>query len=133
MCFFSGKKNEEDSEDSITAGQYGKEYSGDATYYGFTTAGNCAFFDNVPQQYDGMIPGEATLAILSGCLLSLVRAKVRSMTSVSAVGYRPKDGFFSSMLLCPRLEKLLRPVFHGVVAPPRLTSPPRAAPFPMNQ
>lgn len=48
----------EDSEDGFTGGGYGEKFSGDATYYGFTTAGNCAFFNNVPEQYDGMIPGE---------------------------------------------------------------------------
>ncbi|CAN0446726.1 unnamed protein product, partial [Scytosiphon promiscuus] len=37
-------------------GQYGTEYAGDATYYGYTAEGNCAFGGNVPEMYSGMIP-----------------------------------------------------------------------------
>ena len=39
-------------------GQYGKTYSGDATYYGFSTGGNCAYKGTVAGLYGGMIPSE---------------------------------------------------------------------------
>ncbi|CAN0218075.1 unnamed protein product [Scytosiphon promiscuus] len=43
-------------DDDYSGGQYGTEYAGDATYYGYTTEGNCAFGGNVPEMYSGMIP-----------------------------------------------------------------------------
>lgn len=43
---------------SYSGGQYGDVYAGDGTYYGHTTEGNCAFFDNVPDMYEGMIAGD---------------------------------------------------------------------------
>ncbi|CAM9727514.1 unnamed protein product [Hapterophycus canaliculatus] len=39
-----------------SGGQYGTEYSGDATYYGYTIEGNCAYGDDIPAMYSGMIP-----------------------------------------------------------------------------
>lgn len=35
---------------------YGEEFSGDATYYGYTTRGNCAIREPIPSMYGGMIP-----------------------------------------------------------------------------
>ena len=35
---------------------YGESFKGDATYYGYTTEGNCAIRDPVPGMYDNMIP-----------------------------------------------------------------------------
>lgn len=35
---------------------YGETFNGDATYYGFTTRGNCAIREPIPDMYDGMIP-----------------------------------------------------------------------------
>eukprot|EP00752_Nemacystus_decipiens_P013639 g12092.t1 len=40
----------------VSGGQYGQTYTGEGTYYGFTTDGNCAYRDTVPGMYDGMIP-----------------------------------------------------------------------------
>ncbi len=58
------KYGEEDtspeSTDEVSGGMYGSVYSGDATYYGFTTEGNCNYKGNVPGMYDGMIPSEKT-------------------------------------------------------------------------
>ena len=51
-------EEEGDSPDSPSGGMYGTTYSGDATYYGYTTGGNCAYKGNVPGMYDGMIPSE---------------------------------------------------------------------------
>jgi len=43
---------------TFSGGMYGTTYSGDGTYYGFTTEGNCAYKDNVPGMYAGMTPSE---------------------------------------------------------------------------
>ncbi|CAM9416936.1 unnamed protein product, partial [Hapterophycus canaliculatus] len=40
----------------FSGGQYGTEYSGEGTYYGETTEGNCAYGGDVPGMYSGMIP-----------------------------------------------------------------------------
>ena len=64
MVFADDSSSSDDTPDTssttfkTSGAEYGARYAGDGTYYGETTAGNCAFFDNVPRQYDGMIPGE---------------------------------------------------------------------------
>ena len=35
---------------------YGESFSGDATYYGYTTQGNCAIREPIPSMYNDMIP-----------------------------------------------------------------------------
>jgi len=36
----------------------GTTFTGDGTYYGTTSNGNCAIRSPIPSMYDGMIPGE---------------------------------------------------------------------------
>ena len=43
------------------------QYSGEATYYGATTGGNCAYGTTVPSMYDGMIPGKSLFFFFCVC------------------------------------------------------------------
>lgn len=36
---------------------YGETFSGEGTYYGYTTQGNCAIREPIPGMYEGMTPG----------------------------------------------------------------------------
>ena len=42
-------------------GQYGNTYAGEATYYGFSTGGNCAYKGTVGDLYPDMIPSEESM------------------------------------------------------------------------
>lgn len=61
-CVLDGSTTEPAEQDTtepsgFSGGQYGEEYTGEGTYYGHTTEGNCAFFNDVPDMYEGMIAG----------------------------------------------------------------------------
>eukprot|EP00752_Nemacystus_decipiens_P013640 g12093.t1 len=45
-----------DPQQPVGDGQYGQTYTGEGTYYGFTTDGNCAYRSLVPSMYQDMIP-----------------------------------------------------------------------------
>ena len=60
MLYKYADEEEEDSPDTPLGDMYGTTYSGDATYYGYTSGGNCGYGYNVPGMYDGMIPSERT-------------------------------------------------------------------------
>lgn len=53
---------------AYTGGQYGSEYSGDATYYGTTNDGNCGFGSDTPGMYSGMTASELRKNKMSGIL-----------------------------------------------------------------
>lgn len=42
----------------LTAGQYGETYTGDGTYYGHVTDGNCAYGSSPPKMYNDMYAGD---------------------------------------------------------------------------
>ncbi|CAM9901943.1 unnamed protein product, partial [Hapterophycus canaliculatus] len=77
------------------------EYSGDATYYGYTTEGNCAYGGDTPGMYNGMIPMALNAGQYGDSLMC--GACVEGTASGSGSGSNPIPSTFKGFITdkCP--------------------------------